>query len=85
MESPAEGVPDDLEDVTAVGFDGLRKQGVVPGKRLRHGRGMLLPELRAALDIGEQEGDGSSRKRMPHNWLIIIFLVGFWVRRRFFL
>ena len=56
----AKGIADGLEDMAAVGFDGLAEQGVVVGEGETHGLGELLPELGAALDVGEQEGDGAS-------------------------
>jgi hypothetical protein len=39
-----------------VPFDRLAQQAVMAGKRLRHRLGMALPEARAALNVGKQEG-----------------------------
>src|SRR5262249_8866077 len=52
-----EGVPDGFEDVAAVGLDGRLEAGIVTSESEAHGVGVLLPELGAPLDVGEQEGD----------------------------
>ena len=40
-----------------MGLDHLAEQGVVAGESGLHDPGLLLPETRAAFDIGEQECD----------------------------
>jgi hypothetical protein len=58
-EGGAELIADRLEDVPLVGFDGLAQDGVVVGEGALHGLGVLLPEPGAALDVGEEKGDGT--------------------------
>lgn len=50
------------DDMAAVGGDGRLNEGVMPGQGGRHGGGMALPEGGAALDIGEQKGEGAGRQ-----------------------
>ena len=52
-EGGAEGVPDHLEDLAALRFDGRAQQGVVLRQGGSHRPGMPLPQLRAACDVGE--------------------------------
>src|SRR5262249_5887625 len=53
----AEGVADRLEDLAVVRLNRGVEAGVVSGEGEAHGVGVLLPELGAPLDVGEQEGD----------------------------
>ena len=55
-EGGAEGVADRLEDVAAVVRDRPAQQGIVPGDRGGHRPRQPLPELGAALDVGEEKG-----------------------------
>ena len=57
-----EAVPSCGEDVAAVGLDGAAQDVVVPGKCLVHGLRVLLPKGSAPLEVGEHEGDCSSRR-----------------------
>src|SRR5262249_43609060 len=43
-------------------FDEGGSEGIVAGESRAHGPGVLLPETGAALDIGEEEGDGAGRQ-----------------------
>jgi hypothetical protein len=54
-ECGAELVPHRLEDVAAVGRDRLAQEGIVAGEGVSHRLGLLLPELGASLNVGEQE------------------------------
>jgi hypothetical protein len=49
----ADGIPNGAEDRAMMAFDGLAQDGLVARERIRHDVGMLLPQPRAALDIGE--------------------------------
>ena len=53
-------IADGLEVDAAVGLDGRIEQGEVALDRGRHRRPIPLPERGAALDIGEEEGDGAA-------------------------
>src|SRR5579871_1313864 len=55
-----EGIADRFEDMAVMLGDGLFQQGVMAGKSCSHGFWILLPELGAALDVREEEGDGPS-------------------------
>ena len=51
-----ERVADDFEHRPTVGFDGAAQQGMMQRYGRAHGFGHLLPQGRAAFNIGEQEG-----------------------------
>ena len=59
MKGGAEGIPNDLEDISAVTFDRLAQYGMMARQRLGHNGRIMLPELRATLNIGEQESDSA--------------------------
>ena len=61
-EGGAESIPDGLEDMPAVPPDGRAQQPVMAGERVTHGVRLTLPELSAALDVREKEGDDSGRQ-----------------------
>ena len=62
MEPVARG----LDHIAAVGLDRLAQQLVVTGQRVAHRVGMLLPQARRTLDVGEQERDRPRRQlRQP--------------------
>src|SRR5437899_2814918 len=61
-EGGTESVSHRLEDVASVGLDGGPEAAIVAGQGSLHGRGVLLPELRAAPNVREQERDGSRRQ-----------------------
>jgi hypothetical protein len=63
-EHRVDAVAGSLEDHSAVRADCLAQQAVMAGKRRPHRRVMLLPQLGAAHDIGEQERDCSARERL---------------------
>src|SRR5207249_6982274 len=54
-----ESISHRLERVTAMGLDRMAQESIVAGERGVHGGRMLLPELGAALDVREEEGDRS--------------------------
>ena len=56
------GIADRLEEHAAVGLDGRAQQGEVALDRGRHRRPVPLPQRGAALDVGEEEGDGAGGK-----------------------
>ena len=56
-EGRLDGVADNLEGDAAVRLDGLSEQGEVTLDGLRHRRSVVLPALRAAFDVGEEEGN----------------------------
>jgi hypothetical protein len=58
-----ERVPGGLEDAASAGFDRLPQSHVVPGEGEVHLFRVFLPELGAALDIGEEKGDQPRRRR----------------------
>ena len=70
QECGAKGVADGLEDHAAVPFDGLAKHRVMTGERGSHHLAVALPELRAALDVGEQEGHRAGRKRCRRGYAV---------------
>jgi hypothetical protein len=51
-----EGIANHLDDVTVVGGNGGADEGFLAAVGRGHGGGVLFPEARAALDVGEQEG-----------------------------
>jgi hypothetical protein len=57
--SGADLVAHALEDTTAVGLDGAMHKDIVARERRFHRRSMLLPEPGAALDVGEEKGNGA--------------------------
>jgi hypothetical protein len=61
-ERAVEAVAGGLDDVAVVLGDRRTDDLVVPGQRVAHGVGMLLPQTRRALDVGEQEGDRPRRQ-----------------------
>ena len=61
-ERRAERVADGLEDAAVVPLDGFAQESVVASQCGPHRLGALLPEPGAALDVGEEEGDGSARE-----------------------
>ncbi len=62
MKGCAEGIPDDLIDITVVSFNCLAQYRVVARVRDGHRLGLFLPQARAAFDIGEEESDGACRE-----------------------
>ncbi len=54
-----EGVAGPLEDLPKVRLDALAEDHIVLGESSLHGVAMLLPARRAALDVGEEKGDGA--------------------------
>ena len=62
-EDRAKGVAHRLEDDPAMGLDRRAQERVVPLERHPHRLGLPLPTLGAALDVGEEEGDGTGRWR----------------------
>ena len=64
FEHRAEGITDDLEHVAAMRVDGALEQRVMARLRLLHRIGMLLDQLRRALDVGEKKGYGAGWKRL---------------------
>ena len=56
-EGRLDGVADNLEENRSVRLDGLSEQDEVALDGVRHRRSVLLPALRAALDVGEEEGN----------------------------
>ena len=59
----AESIADDLEDMALMGLEGFAQGGVMPLPTCFPLGGMRLGELRAALDVGEEEGDGAGEGR----------------------
>jgi len=59
-------VADGLEDGAVVLLDDAAQQRVVRGKRLAHRVRSALPQLRAALDVGEQKRHDPGRKSCVH-------------------
>ena len=55
VEDGKETVAGHLDHCAAVRLDGVSRQRIVEGERLRHPRFILLPQCRAALDIGEEK------------------------------
>jgi hypothetical protein len=53
VEGATEGIADNLEDIAVVSFDRPAQDGVVLRQGFQHSCWILLPELSAALDIGE--------------------------------
>ena len=66
--------------VAAVGGEGLPQEPLVLGQNLRPAPTQLPDELRRALDVGEQEGDGARRK-LAHALIIRQRDAGFKLRR----
>lgn len=60
--SCTEGIPNSLEDIAAVLFNGSAQQHIVPGQSELHSLRCALPKLRASLNIREQKSNGSSWK-----------------------
>jgi hypothetical protein len=67
MEGGAEGVPDDLEDMAIVCLNGGAQNGVMACPQRLPGITLFLGEFGAALDVGEQEGDGAGGKIRAHS------------------
>jgi len=55
-----------LDDLAVVGLDGGAQDNVMPGQGGLHLFRMPVPKLGAALDIGEEEGDGAGREACEH-------------------
>src|SRR5205085_12345617 len=62
-EGDAESITDGLKDVSLMAFDGVAQEGVVTLEGCWQGGAILLRQLRAAFDIGEQEGDSARWER----------------------
>ena len=75
-----EGVALGVDLVAAVGGEGLPQEPLVLGQNLRPAPTQLPDELRRALDVGEQEGDGARRK-LAHALIIRQRDSGFKLRR----
>ena len=60
-----------LHDVAAVRFDRFAQKGIMACQCLAHRLGVLLPEARGTLQVGEQERDRAGRAaRSPHPLLV---------------
>jgi hypothetical protein len=55
-----EAIAGRLEDHAAITSNRPTQDGIMAGKCCAHGAGMLFPQLRAAFNIGKQEGNSSS-------------------------
>jgi len=55
-----------LQKGAAVGIDGGLSECIMPGERLAHRLGVLLPQAGAALDVGEDKGN-RSRREIAHS------------------
>jgi hypothetical protein len=62
LEDGAEGVAGGREHAPAAGLDRVPQDGVVARQGRTHPLGALLPEARAALDVGEEEREGGARR-----------------------
>src|SRR5690349_13229807 len=62
QEGGGEAVATALKDDPLLGAQRGAQQGVVLRQGLLHGGGVVLPAARAALDVGEQEGDRAGRQ-----------------------
>ena len=58
-ERHAKGIADRLENVAAPRLEGLAQQRIVQRQGGGHGVGIVLPQTRAALDVGEEKRDGA--------------------------
>src|SRR5579884_54803 len=58
-ERRTEGIADRLENVAVMRLNRLPKEGIVAGESSAHGFRILLPEPGAALDVREEEGNGT--------------------------
>jgi hypothetical protein len=71
-----DGISDVLVEVTAVASYSIREEPVVGGDSLLHDGRVPLPERGAALDVGEQEGDGAGRQighgPFPYLWRSLV-------------
>jgi hypothetical protein len=56
MKSRAEGIADDLKDITEIVFNGGLQDSMVARQGSWHRIRVFLPQARAALNIGEQKG-----------------------------
>ena len=56
MEGHTECVADDLKDEAAMRFDRLVQELVMPRQQRLKGIGMLLGDVAAAFDVGEEKG-----------------------------
>ncbi len=54
-----------LEDVATARFDRCAQQVVVAAQRLWHNRALLFPMLRAALNVGKEQRNGTAGKGSP--------------------
>ena len=61
LERRVQAVARHLDHRAAVALDRPAREGVVPGQRVGHPAGFLLPEAAAALDIGEEKGGDGRR------------------------
>jgi hypothetical protein len=66
VEGSVEPVAGRLDHEAIVRLDGGAHDRIVTGERRPHRLGMLFPEARRALEIGEQERDGS-RRHLAHS------------------
>jgi hypothetical protein len=64
MEGRLHGIPNVLEEHTALRGHGLGQQGIMPRDSLRHDRALLLPGAGTAFNIGKEERDGSPWPRL---------------------
>ena len=67
-EGDEEGVPLRVDLPTPVRLEGRAQNPLVLGQHLPVAAGQLLEQLRRALDVGEEEGDGP-RRNLPRSWL----------------
>ncbi|HEU0202787.1 MAG TPA: hypothetical protein VFR86_20445 [Burkholderiaceae bacterium] len=63
VEGGVNAVPLHLHDDTAMALDGRARDGVMARERRAHPLRILFPETGAALDVGEEVGNGTSRLR----------------------
>ena len=65
MKRRAKGVADDLKDVAVMRLNSLMQNRVMPREESRHLSGELLRQRSAALDVGEEKGDGAAGQVLP--------------------
>ena len=59
-------VANDLKDMAVVARDGVVQDRMVLSERSLHSAAMAFPQRSAALDVGEEEGDGTGGERRHH-------------------
>jgi hypothetical protein len=71
FESTVDTIACGLDNDSAIRFDRITQEGVVPRQRILHQFRVLLPELRAAFDIGKKKGHGPKRQSTHKNSLLV--------------